>query len=151
MSPHPLPLPSPRHTQNLLKLALKCADVGHTAKNTPLHLVWTERVCEEFYKQGDQERKRGMSLSPFMDRRKPAVPKAQIGFIAMLCIPMYDSLLAVLEGDSEGLSNTTAVTTLSGGDGDVDVDGLPCLDRLYSNLRYWNSLVPEADRARIDE
>ena len=86
----------PKSKLNVLKMSLKCADVGHTAKSNKLHLVWTERVCEEFYRQGDQERRRGLPISPFMDRRKPNVPKAQLGFIDFLVRPMYEAFLSQL-------------------------------------------------------
>src|SRR5690606_29513855 len=44
----------------------------------PLHLAWTERVIEEFYRQGDQERALGLTISPFMDRDKANVAAAQV-------------------------------------------------------------------------
>ena len=52
----------------ILKMALKCADVGHAAKALTLHKNWSLRIIEEFYRQGDEERKRGIPISPFMVR-----------------------------------------------------------------------------------
>jgi 3',5'-cyclic-nucleotide phosphodiesterase len=43
----------------ILSLALKCSDVGHAAKENELHLKWTDKVCEEFFLQGDVEKERG--------------------------------------------------------------------------------------------
>lgn len=33
----------------ILCLGLKCADIGHSAKPSDLHLKWTDMVCEEFF------------------------------------------------------------------------------------------------------
>ena len=49
----------------------------------------------EFYDQGDKERKIGLPISPFMDRRKQALNKLQISFIGYLVIPMVDSFVSV--------------------------------------------------------
>ena len=73
----------------VLCVALKCADVSHTAKSTDMHLEWTNRVTEEFYTQGDIERQRNLPLSPYMDRKTGDLPKSQIGFISFLVLPLY--------------------------------------------------------------
>jgi hypothetical protein len=48
------------------KMALKCGDLGHSTKTLNLHEKWTHRITEEFYRQGDEERKRNIPISPFM-------------------------------------------------------------------------------------
>jgi hypothetical protein len=50
------------------KMALKCGDLGHSCKTLNLHEKWTHRISEEFYRQGDEERKRNIAISPFMVR-----------------------------------------------------------------------------------
>ena len=52
-------------------------------------MVWTKRVMTEFWEQGDRERKLGIPISPFMDRKQPAVSQCQIGFINVLVKPLY--------------------------------------------------------------
>eukprot|EP00727_Mastigamoeba_balamuthi_P012371 m51a1_g7757 putative camp-specific 3 -cyclic phosphodiesterase 4b isoform x3 (750) ;mRNA; r:98534-101324 len=42
---------------------------------------WSERICEEFFQQGDEEQKRGMKISAFMDRSCPRVARSQVLFI----------------------------------------------------------------------
>jgi len=32
-----------------LSIALKCADVGHGAKTSELHKLWSRRILEEFF------------------------------------------------------------------------------------------------------
>jgi hypothetical protein len=46
-----------------LKLLLKAADVSNPAKATPLYLFWTDRIIEEFYAQGDEEKQLGLPVS----------------------------------------------------------------------------------------
>jgi len=75
----------------LLKIALKCADIGHTSKSKELHLEWTQRVSEEFFKQGDEEAKHGLTVSPFMNRKDASIPKSQCGFIGFLVQPLFVS------------------------------------------------------------
>jgi hypothetical protein len=110
----------------ILKMTLKCADVGHSAKPLSSHTKWTQRIIEEFYRQGDEERKLGLPLSPFMDRRKANVPKVGVtalcsfnhylpafatkhspfilGFLNFLVVPMYEGVFIIT--CSPLLSNT---------------------------------------------
>jgi len=70
------------------KMALKCSDLGHTFKLLDLHKKWTVRITEEFLTQGDDERRRGLQLSPFMDRTTAKLPQSQVGFFDFLVSPM---------------------------------------------------------------
>lgn len=54
---------------NLMSLMLKAADVGHGAKSLDLHKIWSRRIIEEFYLQGDQENKHGIGVTPLCDRK----------------------------------------------------------------------------------
>lgn len=76
----------------LLRLLLKCADVSNPTKKRHLAEYWANQVMEEFYLQGDDERKLGLPISPFMDREKPAKEKCQCGFISYICKPLFDCL-----------------------------------------------------------
>ena len=49
-------------------IILKSADIGHTAKPLELHQVWTYKVVEEFYCQGDLEREHSLPISMYCDR-----------------------------------------------------------------------------------
>uniref|UniRef100_A0A7S1KLP0 Phosphodiesterase n=1 Tax=Percolomonas cosmopolitus TaxID=63605 RepID=A0A7S1KLP0_9EUKA len=76
----------------LLRLILKCSDVSNPAR--PIHFAkkWAERIMEEFFEQGDEEKKLRYPVSPFMDREKSAIETCQCGFIAYICKPLYDCL-----------------------------------------------------------
>ena len=73
----------------IYKMALKAAGLGHTTKSLPLHEKWTHRVTEELYRQGDEERKRSLIVSPFMDRQKANLPQSQVGFMSFLVVHMF--------------------------------------------------------------
>jgi hypothetical protein len=44
----------------LLQCAIKMSDVGHTSKGPDNHRNWTERIMEEFFLQGDNEKELGV-------------------------------------------------------------------------------------------
>ena len=83
----------------IMQMGLKCGDLGHSAKSFPLHLKWTERINEEFFLQGDEERKRGIAVTPFYDRTKQNIPKSQVGFLDFIVIPMYSAWAGFLGMD----------------------------------------------------
>ena len=62
-----------------VQCALKLADVGHLSTTQEVHKKWTSRLEAEFFAQGDEERKRGMNVSPLMDRHnQTGVSKSQV-------------------------------------------------------------------------
>lgn len=65
----------------LLQMVLKCADVSHATKKRQVHLLWTRRVTSEFFRQGDQERTLGISVTPLCDRTSANIATSQCGFI----------------------------------------------------------------------
>ncbi|CAI2324826.1 unnamed protein product [Caenorhabditis sp. 36 PRJEB53466] len=85
------------------KLLIKMADINSPTKPYGLHRQWTDRICEEFYEQGDDEKKRGMAITPYMDRADAQVAKLQDSFIAHVVSPLAQAmnesgLLPVLPG-----------------------------------------------------
>jgi len=76
----------------LMKLTLKCSDVGHPARPKSTHIKWSELVSEEFHQQGDNERVLKLPISPNMDRSTFDLPKGQIGFIEFLVRPLFELL-----------------------------------------------------------
>lgn len=102
----------------VLSMALKCADLGHTAKPLDLHRKWTEMVCEEFFCQGDIEKQRNLPVSMYCDRENTDVSKSQTGFLKNVCMPLYESWVIYL--------NSECVRNL-------------CLGNMKKNLRYWEA------------
>eukprot|EP00238_Polyblepharides_amylifera_P013074 CAMPEP_0196598620 /NCGR_PEP_ID=MMETSP1081-20130531/94420_1 /TAXON_ID=36882 /ORGANISM="Pyramimonas amylifera, Strain CCMP720" /LENGTH=291 /DNA_ID=CAMNT_0041924333 /DNA_START=46 /DNA_END=919 /DNA_ORIENTATION=+ len=63
---------SPQETRLLLKLALKCADIGHVTVAHDMHTLWVRSLQEEFYRQGDCERTAKIPISFLCDGQGPA-------------------------------------------------------------------------------
>ncbi|XP_033999803.1 cAMP-specific 3',5'-cyclic phosphodiesterase 7B-like isoform X2 [Trematomus bernacchii] len=78
------------HRHFILQIALKCADVCNPCRVWELSRQWSERVCEEFYRQGDLERKFDMEISPLCNQQADSVPAVQIGFISYIVEPLFD-------------------------------------------------------------
>jgi len=76
--------------ETLLQTAIKIADIGHVSKRNSIHQQWTEMITKEFFEQGDEERRRGMKVSAFMDRDHVNLVKSQIGFFKFVCLPLYE-------------------------------------------------------------
>ncbi|VDK69340.1 unnamed protein product [Litomosoides sigmodontis] len=74
------------------QMLIKFADINSPSKPYSLHRQWTDRICEEFYGQGDEEKRRGMAISPYMDRDDPAVAKLQDSFICHIVSPLAVAL-----------------------------------------------------------
>ena len=73
-----------------LQMAMKCADLSHLCNPEPIHIDWVQRLQNEFWRQGDVERLRGMSVSQMMDRRKSVqVIDTQVGFFEVVAMPMF--------------------------------------------------------------
>lgn len=100
----------------ILSMGLKCADIGHSAKDTDLHIRWTGLVSEEFFAQGEMEKKQNLPVSMYCDRQTTDVAKSQIGFIKNICLPLYEVWCKYL--DSQVLEKTV-------------------LEQMKNNLAYW--------------
>lgn len=55
-----------------------CADLSNPTKPLAVYRQWTERIMEEFFRQGDKERERGMEISPMCDKHTASVEKSQV-------------------------------------------------------------------------
>lgn len=79
------------------KLLIKMADINSPTKPYGLHRQWTDRICEEFYEQGDDERRRGLPITPYMDRGDAQVAKLQDSFIAHVVSPLATAMNEVCD------------------------------------------------------
>jgi len=76
---------------------------------------------EEFYRQGDEERRLGLQISPFMDREQPKLAQCQKGFLEFICLPLFEAF-----------------------DGFVNIPEI--FAQLQSNAAYWASQVDGPER-----
>lgn len=68
------------------------ADLANTSKQWGCYSEWIKLLFDEFHRQGDLERERGMTLShPNNDRAKSVPYKAQYGFINMFVLDLFDA------------------------------------------------------------
>jgi hypothetical protein len=76
-----------------MNVLIHSADISNPTKVFDIYFDWAKLVVEEFWDQGDKEKK--LNLPCFCDREKVTIYQSQLGFINFIEIP-YFSLLADL-------------------------------------------------------
>lgn len=80
----------------MLTSVIMLGDIGHAAKEFDLHAEWSLLIREEFFRQGDEERSRGMDISPLCDRHTtPPLPESQLGFFDFVAKPLFSAVAKV--------------------------------------------------------
>ncbi|XP_010732543.1 high affinity 3',5'-cyclic-AMP phosphodiesterase 7A isoform X3 [Larimichthys crocea] len=82
-------LSSASHRHFILQMALKCADICNPCRPWELSKQWSEKVTEEFFQQGDIEKKHKLEVSPLCDRQANTVGNIQIGFMTYVAEPLF--------------------------------------------------------------
>ena len=62
----------------VLQNMLHCADLSNPTKPLRIYQLWTSRVMNEFFLQGDRELSEGLEISPMCDRHSASVEKSQV-------------------------------------------------------------------------
>lgn len=95
----------------ILQIALKCADISNPCRPWEVSRKWSQKVCEEFFRQGDYERQLNLPVTSLCDRHSTSVPKIQAGFFRFVVAPLFeewhrflgtglsDSMMAHLKGN----------------------------------------------------
>ncbi|XP_032690464.1 uncharacterized protein LOC116853454 isoform X3 [Odontomachus brunneus] len=73
----------------ILQIALKCADISNPCRPWDISRKWSYKVCEEFFRQGDYERRLNLPVTPLCDRHTTSIPKIQAGFFKHVVTPLY--------------------------------------------------------------
>jgi len=55
-----------------------CADLSNPTKPLYLYRQWTDRIMEEFFRQGDLEQEEGLEVSPMCDRYAASIDQTQV-------------------------------------------------------------------------
>eukprot|EP01050_Picozoa_sp_SAG11_P000427 SAG11_NODE_12_length_27025_cov_37.402681_30_plen_616_part_00 len=110
----------------MLNVLLHAADLSNPTRPFETAKKWATAVSEEWFQQGDIEKRMGVPISPMCNRpkgdRDKAMAPGQIGFGDHVVAPMFVQLVKGLdEGDENGL-----------------VAG--CVGRLNSNREGWVAL-----------
>ncbi|XP_032419359.1 cAMP-specific 3',5'-cyclic phosphodiesterase 4C-like isoform X2 [Xiphophorus hellerii] len=90
----------------VLKNMVHCADLSNPTKPLPLYRQWTERIMEEFFRQGDKERERGMEISAMCDKHTASVEKSQVGFIDYIVHPLWETWADLVHPDAQEILDT---------------------------------------------
>lgn len=91
--------------QQVLNMLIHTSDISNPAKPNKISGQWTDRVYEEFFRQGDLEKKLGIEVSMMCDRLTTNVNKQMIGFINFVVLPTIEILFNILPEIPEYLIN----------------------------------------------
>eukprot|EP00742_Colponemidia_sp_Colp-10_P001946 GILJ01002079.1.p1 GENE.GILJ01002079.1~~GILJ01002079.1.p1 ORF type:complete len:683 (-),score=124.47 GILJ01002079.1:144-2192(-) len=75
--------------QLVFDIALHASDISNPAKPLPIYAQWVHRVMNEFFLQGDQEKRLNLPVSMFMDRDTASINKCQVGFMDVIVQPLF--------------------------------------------------------------
>ena len=103
---------------DIFKMGIKCADVGHAAKDIEIHSKWCGLLLQEFFQQGDTEKELGLSVSMYCDRESTDISKSQAGFLQNLVLPIFSALSSTLRSS------------------EIDLN---CVAQIKRNKNYWST------------
>nr|XP_014340870.1 PREDICTED: cAMP-specific 3',5'-cyclic phosphodiesterase 4D isoform X1 [Latimeria chalumnae] len=112
----------------VLQNMVHCADLSNPTKPLQLYRQWTNRVMEEFFRQGDRERERGMEISPMCDKHNASIEKTQVGFIDYIVHPLWETWADLVHPDAQDI-----------------------LDTLEDNREWYQSTIPQSPSPAPDE
>jgi cAMP-specific phosphodiesterase 4 len=73
----------------ILEVTLHCADISNPIKPFDVGYAWAELIAEEFFQQGDREKREGLEVSPTMDRDVINLANMQLGFLEFVVAPLF--------------------------------------------------------------
>ena len=91
--------------QEFLNVLIHSADVSNPSKPLDIYKQWAERCVEEFFKQGDMEKRLGMTVSFNCDRDIVSLPQSQVGFIDAIVFPLFSVICEFFPGLNFTLEN----------------------------------------------
>mmetsp|Transcript_84966 Transcript_84966/g.253289 ORF Transcript_84966/g.253289 Transcript_84966/m.253289 type:complete len:604 (-) Transcript_84966:70-1881(-) len=100
--------PAAREEAPLLRLALRCADLGHLALPWEAHLHWVRRLEQELSLQGDEEARAGLAASLRVDGSEGGSARTQLGFIDDVALPLFRALARAAPGAAPALAAVEA-------------------------------------------
>lgn len=90
----------------VLQNMIHCADLSNPTKPLDIYMRWTDRIMEEFWRQGDKERDLRLEISPMCDRHVASVEKHQIGFIEFIVHPLWETWADLVYPDASYILET---------------------------------------------
>ncbi len=86
------------HRRTLLNVMLHACDISNPAKPWALCKDWSDRISEEFFAQGDREKREALPVSQNMDRTTTDQAAMSLNFIDFIVSPMFVSVRRLLPG-----------------------------------------------------
>jgi len=110
----------------VMGLSMTAADLCSSFKQWEVQRSNVSIIMEEFFQQGDEEKRRGIQPQSLMDRSLAhELPKNQVNFIKNICLPCYSLIVRVFP------------------------ETMPMLNGAMSNLQRWQELADEQQSSRI--
>ncbi len=81
----------------IMKMTIKISDISNSLRISPLARRWAYKVLEEFFVQGDENRRRGLAVPPNMDRQNTDPSVAQMAFIDAVIRPTLKVYSVILK------------------------------------------------------
>ena len=91
--------------QNFMDLFIHSCDISNPTKPYDIYQIWASNVMNEFYLQGDKEKKLGLPVSFLCDRDTTTIPQGQIGFMEGVVLPFYSSVVNIFPGLDYSIKN----------------------------------------------
>ena len=85
--------PEENDKQDYMNIVIHTADISNPTKVFDVYFKWAKLVVEEFYLQGDKEKKLGLKCT--CDRDKVTIYRNQIGFIDFIELPFFSLIVKV--------------------------------------------------------
>jgi hypothetical protein len=79
------------------KVLLHAADLSNTVRPWEISKRWSDMVVEEFFLQGDLEKKNNLPVSPNMDRKQVHQSQISLGFGDLVVKPFFEAFAAFLQ------------------------------------------------------
>lgn len=91
------------HVTCLKMVLIKCCDISNEVRPMEVSEPWVDCLLEEYFMQSDREKTEGLPITPFMDRERVTKPTAQIGFIKLVLIPMFETVMKLFPQIEEAM------------------------------------------------
>lgn len=92
------PMAAAADVKELLNALIHFSDISNVTKPWEISKAWSDRVTDEFFAQGDLERKLGLPISPFMDRTTGNQPQVTVNFIDYVVGPLLLPIVRFFTG-----------------------------------------------------
>ncbi|RGB39716.1 hypothetical protein C1646_802511, partial [Rhizophagus diaphanus] len=80
----------------LLKVLIHAADLSNTVRPWEISKLWSDRVVDEFFRQGDLEKGNNLPVSPNMDREQSHQCQISLGFGDFVVKPYFEAFASFL-------------------------------------------------------